>query len=124
MALPLTAPNSPHTCLSHSSWSGGAPEIEIENISGIQAKSSAQNSTKRKSALTNNDDEFDVFTPSSSRARAPKRQCLQQSAPKARATPKSKVVVKAEDDNRLEPRGQPEVWAEVPSISPFLPVYC
>ncbi|CAF9943053.1 MAG: hypothetical protein ALECFALPRED_010499 [Alectoria fallacina] len=124
VALPLTAPNSPHTCLSHSSWSGGAPEIEIENISGIQAKSSAQNSTKRKSALTNNDDEFDVFTPSSSRARAPKRQCLQQSAPKARATPKSKVVVKAEDDNRLEPRGQPEVWAELrQALCESLPYY-
>ena len=79
---------------------------------------------KRTASSVDDHDEFALSTPSASRERAPKRQCLQQSAPKARATRKSKVVVKANDDNRLEPRGEPEVWAEVRSISPFLPVYC
>lgn len=100
-------------------WSPSAPEVKIENNCEAQAESSSRNLKKRSAALAanddyDNDDESDLFTPSSSRDQAPKRQRLQPSAPKPRAAPNAKSAVKYEDDHRPEPRGQPEVWAEVP----------
>ena len=92
------------------------PKIKVENESEALAESSSQNSKKRRAALIDDDDdESELFAPSSSRDPAPKRQRLQPSAPKPRATLKAKVAVKTEHDDRPEPRGQPEVWAEVPT---------
>ena len=73
-------------------------------------ESSSENPKKRKAAHINNDDEFAA---SSSKDDAPKRQRLDTRASK---TPKAKVAVNSVVDHRPEPRGQPEVWAEVPSI--------
>lgn len=101
-------------------WARGKPSlwISLPLFAQTLLDSSLRHPKKRNAFSVDDHDEFALSTPSTSRERAPKRQCLQQSAPKARATRKSKVVVKAEDDNRLEPRGRPEVWAEVRCISP------
>ena len=72
--------------------------------------SSSENPKKRKAFQVDGDDEFAA---SSSKDDAPKRQRLDTRAPK---TPKAKVAVESVVDNRPEPRGQPEVWAEVPTI--------
>lgn len=95
--------------------SSKAPEIKIEGSSDAKAKSSTR---KRTAAPLDDDDEEDLFAPSSSREPAPKRQRVKPSVRKPRATPKPKGAVKFEQDDRPEPRGQPEVWAEVFSILP------
>lgn len=92
----------------------------IENSSGAQARSFSRNPKKREAALIDDDDEYEVVTPSSSQDPAPKRQRFQPSAPKPRVTSKAKRNVKSEDDDRPEPRGQPEVWAEVRIMVPRL----
>ena len=74
-------------------------------------------SNKRRTALIDDDEESDLFTTSSSREQAPKKGCFQPSAPEPRATPKAKVTTKSHDDDRPEPRGQPEVWADVWSMT-------
>ena len=85
-----------------------SPTIKSEKISKAHAKSCLKNPKKRTAALVD-DNEDDLFAPSSSREPAPKR----QRARKPTGAPKAKVVVKVEEDHRPEPRGQPEVWAEV-----------
>lgn len=77
----------------------------------------AHHEKKRSHALVE-DDDFEADNASSSKA-APKRPRLSRAAPVSQATPRlkvsatAKVAVKSEEDNRPEPRGQPEVWAEV-----------
>lgn len=81
----------------------------------------AHHEKKRSRALVEDNDEFEADTASSSKA-APKRSRLSQAAPVPQATPRlrvsaaAKVAVKSEEDGRPEPRGQPEVWAEVPHM--------
>lgn len=77
----------------------------------------AHHEKKRSYALLD-DDDFEADNASSSKA-APKRARLSQAAPVSQAAPRqrasatTKVAMKSEEDNRPEPRGQPEVWAEV-----------
>ena len=75
-------------------------------------------SISRKRALVEAQiDISDAFLPSSSPGPALKKRRLLPAAPKRR------VVAKvAAADDRPEPRGQPEVWAEVCSISELLMV--
>lgn len=81
---------------------------------------SAHHEKKRSHALVE-DDDFEADNTSSSKA-APKRPRFSQAASVSQATPRprasasAKVAVKSEEDNRPEPRGQPEVWAEVPHM--------
>ena len=90
-----------------------SPTIKSEEMSKVHANSSSKNPKKRTAALAD-DNEDDVFVQSSSREPAPKR----QRARKPTGAPKAKVVVKVEEDGRPEPRGRPEVWAEVLTTSP------
>ena len=85
------------------------------------ARLPAHHAKKRTAALLDNDDEAESV-PSPSEDGASKRRRLSQAAPEAQATPRpkaaatAKVAVKCEEDSRPEPRGQPEVWAEVPTM--------
>ena len=125
VTLPLTAPIFPQTCLSHSSQSGDERSRAYGSSSHylrplcLRPLSCLRPalSNKRRTALIADDDESDLFTPSSSREQAPKKQRFQPPAPKPRATPEAKVTTKSHDDDRPEPRGQPEVWADVWSMT-------
>lgn len=115
--LPLPAPTLPGAPLLPLSRSSNAPEIKIESSSEAPAGPSSRNPKKRTAAQADDDDISDLFTPSPSRVQAPKKKPrLQPSIPKPRATPKVKALIKSEVDDRPEPRGQPEVWAEVSAI--------
>lgn len=116
VTLPLFAQKLHSAPLSPSAGSGSAPGIKVEDSSDLQAESSSRN-PKRVAELIDDDDDFGLFSPSSSREPKPKRQRVRSSVPKPRAPAKAKVAVKVEEENRPEPRGQPEVWAEVPLIT-------
>lgn len=75
----------------------------------------AHHEKKRSYALLE-DDDFEADNASSLKA-APKRARLSQAAPRQRASATTKVAMKSEEDNRPEPRGQPEVWAEVSHVN-------
>ena len=121
--LPLLATNPHSIPVLPSSRSGSAPEEKMEDSPEPEAGPSFQNPRKRGAALIDGDDELDLFAPLPSRDPAPKRQRRQPPAPRQRATAKAKAAVKTEEDDRPEPRGQPEVWAEVPTIrSPTLSI--
>lgn len=98
--------------LPRSTPSSSAPKIKMEDTSEAQAGPSSRNPRKRAAAPVD-DDEDDLFGPSSRREPAPKRRRTKASVANPRAAPKAKAAVKVEEDNRPEPRGQPEVWAEV-----------
>ncbi|KAL9077233.1 MAG: hypothetical protein Q9161_000499 [Pseudevernia consocians] len=122
--LPLPTPALPQAPFLPSSRPGTAPEVKAEDYSEGQGGPSSDNTKKRSAALIDDDDESELFTPSSSREQASKRPRLQPSASKPRATPKAKTAVKSGGDNRREPRGQPEVWAEVrQALCEALPYY-
>lgn len=94
-----------------------APEIKAEESLEANAEILTRNVMKREHGLMNDDnDDSGLFAASSSQGPALKKQRLSQAAPRPRAAAKAKVAVKAEDDDRPEPRGQPEVWAEVPRL--------
>ena len=89
------------------------PKIKSETFSKAQAKPASRNPRKRAAAPADDDDEFDSFTPSSRQEPAPKKQRVAPSVRKPKAGPKTKTTVDLEEDHRPEPRGRPEVWAEV-----------
>lgn len=111
--LPLLSPTLPQVPFLPASRPGSAPKVKVESVSEARAQCSSRVSKKRSAAHIDDDDESDLFTPSSSRKQAPKKPRLQPSTSKPRAAPKAKVLTKSEVDDRPEPRGQPEVWAEV-----------
>ena len=98
-------------------------DIKVSALSEAEQTSLSYNSNKRSAKEVIDVADSASSTLSSSLARqdpAPKRQCLEASVPKLRLPLKTKVSVELEDDNRPEPRGQPEVWAEVYSTIPAL----
>ncbi len=117
--MPLPAPASPQAPLSPSLASGSAPEVKVEDNAEAKGGSSSGNGKKRSAPHVDNDDDSDLFAPSSSRGPAPKKQRLQSSAAKPRATPRVKAAAKSGHDDRPEPRGPPDVWAEVLVILSF-----
>ena len=62
------------------------------------------------------DDSASSALPSSPAGKDPTSKRRRRRAPQMRLPPRTKVSIKLKDDNRPEPRGQPEVWAEVYSI--------
>ena len=112
VTLSLPAPTLPQTPLLPLIQSDGAPATKVEK-NQAQAGSSPCTPQKRSAALIEDGDDSNLFEASSNLEQAPKKQRLLPSTPKPRATPKAKVAVNLEHDDRPEPRGQPEVWAEV-----------
>ena len=113
VTLPLPAPTVPQAPLLPSAPSASAPKIKVEDDSEAQSGPSSLVSKKRSAALIADNDDSELFTPTSSKGPAPKKQRVQPATRKPRAAPRAKVAVKSEVDERPEPRGQPEVWAEV-----------
>ncbi|KAF6219146.1 hypothetical protein HO133_004971 [Letharia lupina] len=85
----------------------------FENDSKPNLESSSDNSKRRSAALADSNDESDLFVPSLRQGTTLKKQRLESSAPKQRAVLRAKVALNSDNKARPEPRGQPEVWAEM-----------
>lgn len=113
VTLPLPPTSSSQAPSLPPSSSFNAPTIKIESTVKAQVKPASRNPRKRAAVPDNDDDDSNLFAPSSSREPAPKRQRVGKST----GTQKARSAIKVEEDGRPEPRGQPEVWAEVFAIS-------
>lgn len=71
----------------------------------------SSNISRKRTLVKEEIDDSESFLPSSSQGPAPKKRRLLPAPPRRVA---AKV---ADEDDRPEPRAQPEVWAEVCSIS-------
>ena len=117
--LSLPTPNMGQALQSPSTSSGKAPDITVEKSYQARPGSSSQSTRKRTAIDVDKANESGIFTPPSGREQGSKRQRLQPPASNPEVNSKTKKTkktnVKPMHDDRPEPRGLPEVWAEVPN---------